>query len=209
MLRTNLSTRPFYNERLVHLALVLLAVIVAAVTALNLYKVIQLSRQNTTLFSKMSDDRRAAEDYSRRARQTRQGINQEELKLVVAKAREANSLIDSRTFSWTQFFNYIEATLPPEVMLASVRPSIGEAGTKIDMVVLARRGEDIQEFIDKLEATGAFESPLVRQQSVNDQGLSQASVETRYVPEAAAADTTPPAPAPAPAAPPQGRGGTP
>ena len=33
MLRTNLSTRPFYNERAVHLLLALAAVIVLALTA--------------------------------------------------------------------------------------------------------------------------------------------------------------------------------
>jgi Tfp pilus assembly protein PilN len=211
MLRTNLSTRPFYNERLVHLALGLIALIVLLLTAVNLVKVVQLSRQNTTLSSKISDDRRAADEFSRKARQIRQGINQEELKLVVGRAREANNLIDSRTFSWTQFFNYIESTLPPEVMLASVRPTIDDNGTHIAMVVLARQSEDIQEFMDKLEATGAFEDISPKQKLLNDNGLAQASIEAKYVPDATAADAPPaPQPAPVPAAPkpvPQGKGG--
>jgi hypothetical protein len=196
MIRTNLSTRPFYNERLVHLALGLAGLVVLALSVWNLFNVVQLSRQNTTLATRISEDRRAAEDYTRKARQTRQGINVEELKLVVAKAREANALIDSRTFSWTQFFNYIETTLPPEVMLASVRPAVDEKGTHISMVVLARNPADIQEFMDKLEATGAFEDILPKQRTENDNGLHQANVETLYVPEAAAADTQPPSPPP-------------
>ena len=72
----------------------------------------------------MRDDRRAADELGRKARQSRQDINQDELKVVVAAAREANTLIDGRTFSWTALFNQIESTLPPEVMLASVRPTI-------------------------------------------------------------------------------------
>jgi Tfp pilus assembly protein PilN len=204
MLRTNLSTRPFYNERLVHLALGLAAVIVAVITGLNLVQVVRLSRENTSLSARIREDRAAADEYSRKARSTRQNINQDELKLVVAAAREANTLIDSRTFSWTQFFNHIESTLPPDVMLASVRPTIDEDTTRVTMVVLARRAEDLEEFMDKLEATGAFEKVLARQVVTNEEGLREASVEALYVP----VPPDPPAvPAKAPAAP-AGKGGS-
>jgi Tfp pilus assembly protein PilN len=194
MLRTNLSTRPFYNERLVHLALALIALIILVLTVLNVVKVVQLSRQNTVQSAKMREDRTAADDYTRKARATRQGINQDELKLVVAAAKEANTLIDSRTFSWTEFFNYVESTLPPDVMLASVRPEITETGTRVTMNVVAKRTDDIQEFMDKLEATGAFENPQPRQQAFSDEGLPQTSIQADYVPQNA--DVAPPAPAP-------------
>jgi Tfp pilus assembly protein PilN len=184
MLRSNLSTRPFYNERVVHLVLGLAAVVVLAVTIMNVVKVVQLSTQNTTLSAKIREDRTAADDYARKARTTRQGIDQAELKLVVAAAREANTLIDNRTFSWTAFFNNIEATLPPDVMLASIRPTFNDRGTLITMKVVARRAVDIDEFIDKLEATGAFENPLHRQLGPNDDGLTEALLETMYVPQA-------------------------
>jgi Tfp pilus assembly protein PilN len=220
MLRTNLSTRPFYNERLVHLALGLAALVVLAVTALNLVEVVRLSRENTKLSARIREDRAAADEFVRKARSTRQNINQDELKLVVAAAREANTLIDSRTFSWTQFFNYIESTLPPEVMLASVRPTIEDNGTRVTMVVLARRPEDLEEFMNKLEATGAFEKVLSRQTVPNEEGLREASVEALYVPEPPsppvvspkpAASTGPsasPAPATQPASAPAGKGGS-
>jgi hypothetical protein len=184
MLRTNLSTRPFYNERLVHLALALVAVIVAVITILNLVRVVQLSSQNTTLTARVRDDRTAADDFARRARQTRLGIDQKELKVVVASAHEANELIDGRTFSWTGFFNYIEATLPPDVMLVSVRPAITDGKTVITMGLRARRPGDIDEFIEKLEATGAFEDGYVMQQTVREDGLIDAPIQAVYTPNA-------------------------
>ena len=53
------------------------------------------------------------------------GINQDELAASWSRAaQEANALIDQRTFSWTELFNQIEATLPPDVMLTSVRPAV-------------------------------------------------------------------------------------
>lgn len=198
MLRTNLSTRPFYNERLVHVVLALVGAAILAVTLVNLVQLVRLSSENTTLSARIRDDRTAADELSRKARQTRQNIDPNELKVVAAAAREANALIDSRTFSWTEFLNHIEATLPPDVMLASVRPSIEESGTKVTLGVLARRSVDIDEFIEQLEATGAFDRGLVRQLSTNDNGLLQGSVEIMYTPAAAEAPL-PPAKTPPPA----------
>ena len=107
----------------------LVALLVLALTIVNIVEVVRLSRQNTALSARMRDDRSTASDLGRKARETRQGINQDELKVVAAAAREANALIDGRTFSWTALFNQLESTLPPEVMLASIRPSIDENGT--------------------------------------------------------------------------------
>ena len=196
MLRTNLATRPFYNERLVHVVLGVVAAAILAVTLANLVQLVRLSAQNTRLSARIREDRTAADELSRKARQTRQNIDPDELKLVAAAAREANALIDSRTFSWTEFLNHIEATLPPDVMLASVRPSIEANGTKITLGVVARRSVDIDEFIEKLEATGAFDRGLARQLATNDNDLLQATVEIMYAPAAA----EPPAPEPQPPA---------
>ena len=155
MLRTNLSTRPFYNERAVHVVLALVGLVVLALTILNLVEVVRLSRQNTVLSGRIREDRSAATDLSRKAREIRQSINQEELKTIVAAAREANTLIDGRTFSWTALFNQLETTLPPEVMLASVRPTIDRGETRITLIVLGRRTADLDEFMEKLSAAAA------------------------------------------------------
>ena len=223
MLRTNLSTRPFYNERGVHLLLVLLAVIVGALTLVNVFKVLQLSRQNTELSTSVNRDRAEADRLTRDAARIRRGINPDELQLVVNAAREANVLIDRRTFSWTALFNRIEETLPPDVMLTTVHPIVDEDGTKLAMTVLSRRTVDVDEFMEKLEATGAFEQVLQRQDEDVEGGLIRAIIDTNYVPEAvepadaapdpkAAKPSTPPVPqktaaSPAPRPAPQTAGG--
>ena len=45
MLRTNLSTRPFYNERAVPLALAVVAVLVLAATVFNVTRLVALSQR--------------------------------------------------------------------------------------------------------------------------------------------------------------------
>ncbi len=207
MLRTNLSTRPFYNERIVHLLIALAGVIVLTVTLFNVMKVIQLSRHNTELATVIGHDRSETERLTREAARIRRGIDPKELAGVAAAAREANDLIDQRTFSWTAFFNDLEATLPPEVMIVSVRPVVDRGATRISLTVVGRNAEDIDEFIEKLEGTGDFESILAKQTDRTEDGLNRAVLDAEYAPhheasEAAAPEAATPA-APAAPAPPK------
>ena len=62
MLRTNLATRPFYNEGAVRLVLLGLGLVVVAATLFNVARVIQLSRRDTQLVTQASrDEARATE----------------------------------------------------------------------------------------------------------------------------------------------------
>ncbi len=217
MLRTNLATRPFYNERAVHVLVAAAAAIVLAITAVNVVRIVTLSRHNTELSSRVNAQRAEADRLTSEAARIRRTINKDELELVVNAAQEANTLIDQRTFSWTEFFNLIEATLPPDVMLSSVRPSFKNGITHVNMLVLGRRPEDIDEFMEKLEATGSFEEITPAAADNTDTGLKRVVIESVYAahapeePAAAAKPATPPAAPAAPAdanpAAPPGRGG--
>jgi hypothetical protein len=204
VIRTNLSTRPFYNERAVHALIGLAAVLVAALTIWNVVRVVTLSRQNTELASRVNRDHAEAEQLTKMAGEIRQKIDRAELALVVESAREANALIDQRTFSWTAFFNQLESTMPPDVMLTSVRPAVKDGLTRVNMIVLGRREEDVDEFIEKLEATGAFEDILPAQQDRTEEGLYRVVIGSTYTgvvepppaPEPPAAATKKPGEAP-------------
>jgi Tfp pilus assembly protein PilN len=180
VLRTNLSTRPFYNDRGVHIAVAIAAVLISALTVWNIVRVVTLSRQNTELTTRVNRDRAEADQLTKMAGEIRGKIDRDELQRVVESAREANALIDERTFSWTAFFNRLESTMPPDVMLTSVRPSIQDGQTRVTMTVLGRRAEDVDEFIEKLEAIGAFENVVPSQQDRTDQGLYRVVIESVY-----------------------------
>jgi type IV pilus assembly PilN-like protein len=193
VLRTNLSTRPFYNERGIHIAIGIAAVLISALTVWNIVRIVTLSRQNTELATRVNRDESEAAQLTKMAGEIRGKINREELTLVVESAREANALIDQRTFSWTAFFNRLESTMPPDVMLTSVRPSVRDGVTRVRMTVLGRRAEDVDEFIEKLEATGAFEDVVPSQQDRTDEGLYRVAIESVYtgIEEPPAAPETP------------------
>ena len=127
MLRTNLSTRPFYNERAVHLLLALAALIVARADRLQRDPDLSLSRQNTELSSLINRDHEeaAAPDPRGRSASAPASTRTSSRPPRVGRA-SPTALIDQRTFSWTEFFNHIEETLPPDVMLSSVRPNFSD-----------------------------------------------------------------------------------
>ena len=207
MLRANLATRPFYNERAIHVLVAIAALIVLAITAVNLSRIVTLSRRSTELSARTNADRAEASRLSTEAVRIRRTINKDELALVVNAAQEANALIDQRTFSWTEFFNQIEATIPPDVMLTSVRPSFKDGVTRVTMIVLGRQIADIDEFMEKLEATGYFENIVPASSEITENGLRRATIDSVYVGRVGAAPEDTPAttpasnPAPSPAAP--------
>jgi hypothetical protein len=188
MLRTNLATRPFYNERAVHALIAAAAVLMVALTAWNVYRVVALSRANTELATRVNADHAEAENLRKMAAEIRGRMDERELRQIVAAAQEANSLIDQRTFSWTAFFNHLESTMPPDVMLTSVRPSVREGVTRVSMTLLGRRAEDVEELLEKLEATGAFEEVVPAQTDRTEDGLYRVVVDSVYTGVTAAAE---------------------
>jgi hypothetical protein len=181
MLRTNLATRPFYNERAAHVVIALAAVVVLGITVFNLMRIVSLSRHNTELSTRVGAEQAEARRLTAEAAKIRATMNKDELELVVGAADEANTLIDQRTFSWTRFFNVIESTLPPDVMLSAVRPSIKDGATHVSMSVLGRGAEPIDEFMERLEATGAFEQVVPASKDRTDAGLHRVLIESTYV----------------------------
>ena len=192
MLRSNLSTRPFYNERAVHAAAAAVAVLVVAVTAWQGARVVRLSRYKTELNTAIKRDRSQTDYLTKEAQQTRRGLDQTELGVVATKAKEANSLIEQRTFSWTALFNQLSSTLPENVMLTGVQPEFTEGETQVALDVQGRRSGDIDAFWDRLEKTGSFRDIQWSDVSVSEDGLHRIRMTAVY---------TPPATAPAAAAP--------
>ncbi len=183
MIRSNLATRPFYNERLVRLWLLLGGVVVIAATVFNVGRVIRYSRSDTQLATAASHDEARAADLRREAARLRATVDPHQVDIASDQARMANELIDRRTFSWTDLFNKLEATLPDDVRLVSVRPVYDkDRGFIVSLNIVARRVDDVNLFMNNLEKAGSFQGMLARQDRLNEQGMIDATVETVYTP---------------------------
>ena len=192
MIRTNLSTRPFYNERAIRLWLMVLALAAAAATAFNVTRVLQLSRSDTELSTQASRDEARSTELRAQAASLRSTVDPRQIDIASEEARTANSLIDRRVFSWTELFNRFETTLPDDVRIAAVHPQVdSKTGTVLRINVVAKSVDDVNRFMESLEATGAFAKLISREERVNDQGLLEAALETTYVTSAPAKGTGP------------------
>lgn len=185
MIRTNLSTRPFYNEHLVHLWLIAIAIATLAATAFNVSRVIRYSRSDTRLATQAARDEARAADLRQQAARLRASVDPKQVDFASADARHANELIDRRTFSWTELFNTFETTLPDEVRITSVKPRIDrERGIVLTINVVARSLDDVYTFIENLEATGAFANVRPAEEHPDEQGMILSSLEAPYLPGA-------------------------
>ena len=183
MIRTNLSTRPFYNERAVHTWLLLVAILVVAASVFNITRLLRYAGTNTQQATAATRGEARAAQLRDQAAQLRASVDIKKIDLASEEARQANELIDRRTFSWTDLFNRFETTLPDDVRIVSVRPRLdNERGFVVVTSVVARNVEDVNQFMENLEKTGVFSNAQSVEEHVNDQGQLEAQLEVNYGP---------------------------
>jgi Tfp pilus assembly protein PilN len=183
VIRSNLSTRPFYNERAVNRWLGLAAVIVAALTVFNVSRVLHYSRSDTELKAKAAADEARAVELRASATDLKSRVDPAQMQQVSAEAQLANDLIARRAFSWTELFNQFEQTLPQGVRITAVRPEVQDGRrVLLEINVIARGVADVNEFMENLEGTRAFVDALSRDERVGEQEQLEASIATTYTP---------------------------
>lgn len=191
MIHSNLATRPFYNERAVQLLLFGVAALALAASAFNATRLIQLSRRDTNLALQAARDEAAAADLRAQAARLRAAVDARALDTAAAEARQANALIDRRTFSWTELLNRLEATLPDDVRITALRPKVDQKrGMVVAITAVAENAsvDSINRFIDRLEETGAFRELQKLTEVVTEQNQLEAALEGIYAPPASASE---------------------
>lgn len=194
MLRTNLSTRPFYNDRGVKALIGGLAAIAVGLTLFNGVEILRLQGQTSDARATMERNDQQAVELRAKAAEIRRAIDAKQLEAVQTAAREANALIDRRTFSWTELLNQFQATLPPDVRIAGVSPTLDSSGRMLVQIsVFSRRVEDLEAFMDALEKTRAFSGVLPRSDAPQEDGTIQSQLQAYYTPVVDAAAVPRPA----------------
>ena len=100
-LRTNLSTRPFYNERAVQALLGLAALLIVVATIYNMTRLWSLSGRDRHLMAEAQAAETRTEVLRADVARARSSVDAGHIAEIAAEAREANQAIDRRAFSWT------------------------------------------------------------------------------------------------------------
>ena len=182
MLRGNLATRPFYNERIVTLLLALVAAIVLALTVTNVTRLLQLSSRRSELRGQISADEAAAARIRQTAVAVQKGVDRTALVSLAFSAREANALIDERTFSWTTLLTFIESAIPMGVHLTSITPEFKKGDIILTMMLVGKQAEDVTNFMTALEASGAFYDVGATIVGPTEEGYDRVTIKAWYLP---------------------------
>ena len=176
MLKLNLATRPFYNERVIDSVLLLLGIVALVLMVAGGRTVFQLSNTYTDVVRMAELSETQVGTVTQEMVALNQSVSEDELEALRLSAAEANRLIDQRVFSWTELFNIIEQTLPNRVMLTGLRPIRNSGSMTLTIGVIGERITDIEQFIEDLEATGSVGNVLTRQEQRTEDGMYSAQL---------------------------------
>lgn len=182
MIQTNLATRPFYNERLVRTILGIVGIVAVGLLLFDAAQIVRLRTRNADVRAEAEAAESEAARLRTESRAISQSLNRQQLETVQVAATEANLLIDRRAFSWTDLFNRFEATLPAGVRILAVQPQVDQQGQLLVAInVISRRVEDLDEFTEALQESGAFSNALMRQSEALEDGTLRAVIQGYYM----------------------------
>jgi Tfp pilus assembly protein PilN len=193
VIRSNLATRPFYNERAVQAWLLIAAVIVAAATIFNVSRVLHYSQSDTALGRQAIDDERTAAELRAKAARERASVDARQIAGISVQAKLANDLIARRVFSWTGLFNRFATTLPANVRLTAIRPQLDDKTHQMEIfiAVVARGVDDVDEFMENLRKTDGFVDVAPNEEHLDEEGQLEAALVAHYLPGAPPDQTGP------------------
>ena len=176
MLKLNLATRPFFNERVIDSVLLLLGIVALVLMVAGGRTVFQLSNTYTDVVRMAELSETQVGTVTQEMVALNQSVSEDELEALRLSAAEANRLIDQRVFSCTELFNIIEQTLPNRVMLTGLRPIRNSGSMTLTIGVIGERITDIEQFIEDLEATGSVGNVLASQEQRTEDGMYSAQL---------------------------------
>jgi hypothetical protein len=190
MIRSNLATRPFYNERAVRLWIGLAILLVIAVSVFNVSRVLYYSRRDAVLETQAARDEARRSELRAAAAELRASVDSTDMARLSFETVQANSLISRRMFSWTDLLNRFETTLPSNTRITAVRPEVQDGRRALlEVRVVASGVDEVAEFMQRLEDSGAFVDALARDEAINEEGQIEAAIGVAYVPRSSRSGT--------------------
>jgi Tfp pilus assembly protein PilN len=161
-LRLNLATAPQANNR----------PFVAASSLIGAAALIALILLAHAAYSSWQDQRQLrAETAALQSRIRVSEMRQQQLaayfrgsqaQSVLDRSEFLNSLIDQRSFPWTQIFTDLERTLPPGVRVVSISPRLDKGRAEVTMQVGAQTGASEVQFLKAMENSRVFSGLVVK-----------------------------------------------
>ena len=152
----NLASRPFRNNVLVGTFLTVISLSLVFGTAYNLYVYLSYGASYATLQHAQAEDRARIIELQKQERALADEIKKRDFRSVYNRGKLASELIRKSAFSWTQLFNTLETVVPPNVVLAAIRPNITSDGIVLRVEGVAKDHGALLTLEEKLQQHEAF-----------------------------------------------------
>ncbi|MFZ5861711.1 MAG: PilN domain-containing protein [Nitrospirota bacterium] len=89
-----------------------------------------------------------------------------------------NLILDAKSFSWTALLNDLEAVVPRNVSVNSIRPDLKTKKVTLDGVALTL--QDVTALMTALQTSGRFDDVFLQQQRATEENRTEFVIECRY-----------------------------
>jgi hypothetical protein len=131
VLTLNLASRPFRNNTVIGSVLATAVGVLVLATSANLYVFFTYRSSYARLQAEQRAERTRLQGLEVEERRLVREIEGRDFRTIYGRGKFAGELILRQSFSWTLLFNKLEELMPPEVMMASIRPNITGEGIVI------------------------------------------------------------------------------
>ncbi len=176
----NLATRPFVNTTVPTVAAVVIALGIAVFTVVNIAVLLAATAGGEGYEEQAS----LAAENCERMETDMASVDRELARVDLDPLREriefANALIERRTLNWTQLFDRLEELTPDRMRMLRISPNVRGAELVLSLRVEVTGGSEVRGFIEALQWSPHFGSPLPRSQSTSPAGGQQWELEVAY-----------------------------
>ena len=152
------------------------AALAILMTMFNVISLLQLATSQRSLGARAVQAQTEATRLRADAARVRSQVDAKELEVVSVAAREANSIIDMRAFSWSELLAHFETTLPENVRITAVA-ACRQRRIQHRHSCRGPSDADLEKFLDALEMTGAFHNVLATDEQTTSDGLLEAVID--------------------------------
>lgn len=158
----NLATKPLETHRRFLVGSGLIAVVASLALVFLTWHVYSVRKANAELRAHSEGIRRKMASLEAQRSELQRFFDQKENKELNARATFINSIIDERSFNWTQMFMDLEHILPGGVRVISVEPKQVQGHVEVKLNVGATSDEAWLKLLHALEESKAFSGVQVQ-----------------------------------------------
>ena len=154
----NFSKKPFENQRLSQLLIILITSLLIPLTLIHGYFLLThyLAREHQGLEFKIEKVKKQIEETEQQISQNRKTLEGGQPDLVKERLLFLKRIYRHKNFSWTDLFHELEKIIPANVKIVSIQPIDIDGHITVNLALIGKKLANVIEMVTALEASSSF-----------------------------------------------------